>query len=296
MQGTESIGNASKLGLMEMLTLVKDTSMCTRRFTEDEVTRQFSAANAQGAIAASGSSERHHRPNTGTPKKPKLYDPIADAIAARLKRETPPQDQQLNLFEFVNFLVRCGFWRANPQWGSKYNRRDLTPVPESVQMLLDGFLPRAKRDTSHEFRKVLANDAATQAALGEYRERLHDWLRLALRKDSGKADALGAQPTKLTYGLWIGLMDGPDAEQQKAAAARAACPKMVGEWAVKQESEITGDERVAARVQETLTAKLSIPQVRWNFLRSQSIEELGDGEIDEHSEYASLDFSELQVG
>ena len=65
------------------------------------------------------------------------------------------------------------------------------------KIVLTGFMARAKRDTSHEFREEIANDSSTQMALSEYRERLHDWLRLALRKDSGKADASGSQPTTL---------------------------------------------------------------------------------------------------
>ena len=77
-------------------------------------------------------------------------------------------DQQLNLYEFVNCVVRIGFWRCNPQWGSKYNKKELTPVPESVTLLLEEMvLPRAKRDTSSEFKKLLAADGATQAVLGE---------------------------------------------------------------------------------------------------------------------------------
>ena len=59
---------------------------------------------------------------------------------------------------------------------------------------------------------------------------------------------------------------------------------MVGEWSVTQESEITGDERTLPRARIDIRAKLSIPQIRWNFLRSQSVEELGDGEIDDSSE------------
>jgi hypothetical protein len=141
---------------------------------------------------------------------------------------------------------------------------------------------------------LLQNDAHTQLVLSEYRERLHDWLRLALRKESGKADAQGSQPTRLSYGLWVSLMDGPDAEQLKPGMPRAACPKMVGEWDVKQESQITGDERTAARAQITIRAKLSIPRVRWAFLRSQTIEQLGEGEVDDASEYANLDFGEMQ--
>ena len=98
----------------------------------------------------------------------------------------------------------------------------------------------------------------------------------------------------MTYALWQTLMDGPDAEQLKPGMPRPACPRMVGEWDCKQESEITGDERVLPRSQITMTAKLSIPQVRWNFLRSQAVEQLTEGEVDDSSDYASLDFAELQ--
>ena len=267
-QGSESIASATKLGLMETLTLARDTALCTRHLNEDELSRHFAIANQQSFLANSGSSERHHRPAGGAQSAAlksgvhKWYDPIADAIRARTEREAPARDMQLNLFEFINFLVRVAFARCNPQWGSKYNKKDLTPVPESVAMVLDGFLPRAKRDTSAVFRETIANDGDTKAVLGEYRERLHDWLRLALRKDSGKADAQGSGATRLNYGLWVSLMDGPDAEQLKPGMPRAPCPKMVGEWDCKQESQITGDERTSPRNQITLFAKLSIPQVR----------------------------------
>ena len=296
-QGAMSISSATKLGLMEMLQLVKDTSMATRHFSEDEISRHFVAANSQAAIAASGSSERHKYQAGVAPKpdKPKYYDPIAEALRKRRENEVSSNDMQLNLFEFVCFIVKCGFWRCNPLWGSKFNKKDLTPVPDSVRIFLGGFLPRAKRDTSHEFRKVLQSDSTTQAVLSQYRERLHDWLRLALRSDSGNKEAGAQQGTvRMTYALWQTLMDGPDAEQLKPGMPRPACPRMVGEWDCKQESEITGDERVLPRSQITMTAKLSIPQVRWNFLRSQAVEQLTEGEVDDSSDYASLDFAELQ--
>ena len=119
--GAESIASATRVGLMEVLQLAKDTGLCTRYLNEDDVSRQFTIANHQSALDKSGSSERHHRPAGGaqsaSPRKagkPKWYDPIAEAIAARQKRDTPPQDLQLNLFEFINFLVRVAFWRCNP--------------------------------------------------------------------------------------------------------------------------------------------------------------------------------------
>jgi hypothetical protein len=59
---------------------------------------------------------------------------------------------------------------------------------------------------------------------------------------------------------------------------------MVGEWFLAQESQISSDERVAKRVQVTFKAKLSLAQARWNFLRSQAVEQLEAGEVDaEHS-------------
>jgi glycine betaine/proline transport system substrate-binding protein len=58
-QGTMTISSATKLGVMELLTLAKDTQLCNKQFNEDELTRQFSAANAQTALAESGSAERH---------------------------------------------------------------------------------------------------------------------------------------------------------------------------------------------------------------------------------------------
>ena len=79
----------------------------------------------------------------------------------------------------------------------------------------------------------------------------------------------------MTYGMWGALMDGPggagalDRSEGPIRAAKAPCPKMVGEWEIEQESEITGDERVKRASVLTFKAKLSMAQVRWNFLRSQ---------------------------
>ena len=121
-QGTESIGNATKLGLMEVLTLAKDTKLPTKLFTplpphsqvltlakdtklptklfsEDELTRHFVAANHQQMIATSGSAERHAAV-AGVQKKKKLpWDPIREAIERCLKSETPPSSSRLHADE-----------------------------------------------------------------------------------------------------------------------------------------------------------------------------------------------------
>ena len=150
-------------------------------------------------------------------------------------------------------------------------------------------------------------DVATQKVFRDYKEKLRTWINPILRRQR----KVGNLNPKMSYKLWRGLMDGPGgggatdgetAERNKAeegsAAARgkkADCPKMIGEWQVKQESEITGDERVGKFVQMTFHAKLSMAQVGWNFLRSQSIEQLSGGDVEgDTDDIATLDFNELQ--
>ena len=273
--GSESIGNATKVGLMEMLTIAKDTDLCTKEFKVDELTRHFTTANAQVAIATSGSADRNkmggaRAMGTGAGASP------AKPTTSRQAKKDATADMQLNLFEFINLLVRVAFWRANPQWGSKYNKKDLTPVPESTQILLEEcILPKAKRDTSGEFKKVLAGDQSTQAVLAEYREKLQNWLRPILRKER----TIQNPNPQMTYKMWVALMDGPDPDVRESGK-KPPCPKMVGEWMVRQESQITGDERTSRKNQITFKAALSIPQCRWNFLRSQTIEQVEAGDVD----------------
>ena len=54
----------------------------------------------------------------------------------------------------------------------------------------------------------------------------------------------------------------------------------MGEWLCEQESEITGDVRVSMKNKLRFKLALSIPQVRWNFLRSQSIDQLEADEVE----------------
>lgn len=312
-QGSASIGNATKIGLMEMLTFATDAGICTPDFKVDELTRHFWVSNMEAALAASGSADRHRMSPPGRPTSARRASPSRTMSPSRsmasprsgasgsphgLRRGSAAKataDQQLNLCEFINFLVRVAFWRANPQWGLKHNRRELTPVPESVEILLEEcVLPRAKRDTSAEFRKALAADAATLSVLADYEPKLLRWLRRILHKYYG-CDYW--PDLKIPYSEWINLMDGPGGEgvpwsASDEAKRRARSPKMVGEWFLSQESEITGDERTAAQNVLTFKAALSIPQVRWNFLRSQAIEQLQGFDAGK-SEVAYLDTKEV---
>ena len=104
----------------------------------------------------------------------------------------------------------------------------------------------------------------------------------------------------MTYKLWVSLMDGPSPAEMAAAARegkknpKPACPKQVGNWEIMQESQITGDERTGRKSVLRFKASLSIPQCRWNFLRSQTVEQVESDEVDESkSDIATLDFGEL---
>jgi len=57
--GTMSIGNATKLGMMEMLDFAKDTDLCTPTFKSADLERQFYIANNQEALQTTGSADRH---------------------------------------------------------------------------------------------------------------------------------------------------------------------------------------------------------------------------------------------
>ena len=180
--GSESIASATRIGVMEFLQFAKDTDICTKEYKVEDLTRQFYVANTQATMAKSSSADRNKMPKKGagkggvkkanaaaaagkkSPEGAKKANAKKKAGAAGgqgLKESTVEVDQQLTLYEFVNAVVRIGFWRANPQWGSKYNKRELTPVPESVTLMLEELvLPKAKRDTSYEFKKVRERGAA----------------------------------------------------------------------------------------------------------------------------------------
>ena len=247
--GSASIASATRIGVMEMLQFAKDTEICTKEYKVEDLTRQFYVANTQATMKSSSSADRKKMPKKGGDKKGGDKKGGKKAAGSPKKggkkdkggkEEKAEVDQQLNLYEFVSCLVRIAFWRCNPQWGSKFNKKELTPVPESVTLLLEEIiLPRAKRDTSAEFKKVLAADAPTQAVLEEYREKLQNWVRPILHRQR-RPDNPNPQ---MTYNMWVALMDGPDPETKSVTGPKPPCPKMVGEWFLCQESQITGDER-----------------------------------------------------
>ena len=99
----------------------------------------------------------------------------------------------------------------------------------------------------------------------------------------------------MTYNMWVALVDGPDPETKSMMGPKPPCPKLVGEWFLTQESQITGDERTAKKNVLEFKCELSIPKCRWNFLRSQTIDQMGADEASEgeNSDYSTLDFNEM---
>ena len=132
--------------------------------------------------------------------------------------------------------------------------------------------------------------------LTEYRPKIENWLRPILHTLRGWERPDWRKDLELGYDDWVDLMDGTkegsgDQVQWSASdrAKRAArCPKMVGEWHLKQESMISGDERTAPRMVASFTCKLSIAQCRFNFLHSQAL----DGDV-EAADGSILSFDEM---
>ena len=84
------------------------------------------------------------------------------------------KDQELNLQEFLNMLVRIAFWRANPTFGNfidkdgdgKKDKEEVVPVAFALSnMLNEIILPRAKRENSAAFRQKEMQDPKLLAVI-----------------------------------------------------------------------------------------------------------------------------------
>ena len=62
-QGAASIGNATKIGLQEMLALEKDVALCTREFQLGALTRLFFVANSQANLRKVASDKHANVPS-----------------------------------------------------------------------------------------------------------------------------------------------------------------------------------------------------------------------------------------
>ena len=176
-------------------------------------------------------------------------------------------------YEFVEVLVRIAFWRANPYHGIHKLATTLVPLPDCLQqMLTEVVLPNAKRDESSLFKEKLANDKAMQEALELYDAKLKIWYDVHTQ-----SMFLQGKGRKLLFQQWQDLLKrGAGELQANNEPAPGYTPKqLVGNWQIYQDSEITGDERC----RNIFKVSLSMPQAKFAFLNSQSLDQLTVGQV-----------------
>ena len=112
-----------------MLSFEKDVALCTRDFELGALTRLFFVANSEAAlrkVAAEKHGKMPPRPASARARSPSPAVASKRSASPRLSRHgsgaaATGVDQQLNLYEFINFLVRVGFARANPSHGNAHH-------------------------------------------------------------------------------------------------------------------------------------------------------------------------------
>ena len=78
-------------------------------------------------------------------------------------------DNALELFEFLELIVRVSFQRANPKYGSVGNREAKYPLPGVLEKCLkEQILPKAKRDKLREILEALKASEDISAIYKEY--------------------------------------------------------------------------------------------------------------------------------
>ena len=147
-----------------------------------------------------------------------------------------------------------------------------------------------------EFRDTLAADKGAQNVLSEYDGKLRTWF-----DQRTQSMFLRGEGRRITYEQWQVLIT-PRARWLTALKQvhHTRVPfdmqdllkksKLVGAWEVNQQSQITGDERCRNK----LKAALSLPQVRFAFLNSQSADQLSAGVAKEMDAMLTLDYDELK--
>ena len=235
------------------------------------LTHAFACQWQANAVNSAQAREAHHdtRRSAGTKR-----DAKADEVA-RVKGTNSGQeaikDQELVLYEFVGLLVRIAFQRANPTFGNYGNKRPVRHLPGCLEAMLENeVLPRARRDTSAEFRQTVMQEASVQAVFTEYEPILQAYFKRVTENDVeyfDRSDEMGMEQ-------WLRICDQLD---------------LVGRWDAYRESDITGD-----RNSRTLyTWSLSMLQVKFAFSDSQNKEaELGAAQASAGEGITTLSYPE----
>ena len=169
----DSAADAMEMSMDEFHDFVVDVGLETKKYKFDVMCNQFIKANATNTAQA-----YQERMQTAT------KDRISDADKSLKRKEgkkvkgtndgkEAKKDQELVLYEFLNMLVRISFWRENPTFGNFGDKSEFVPVPAAVHKTLNEvILPKAKRDTSAQFRDVTMQDSGVKEALKTYNDKL----------------------------------------------------------------------------------------------------------------------------
>ena len=149
-----------EMSLDEFHDFVVDVGLETKEYKFDVMCNQFIKANAINSAQVraqrqeekrDAQSQLHDAPDWakyGSDGQLKGVSKVTTSSGQEAKK-----DQELNLQEFLNMLVRISFWRANPSFGLHDNKSELVPVALAVSNVLNEIiLPNAKRENSAEFR------------------------------------------------------------------------------------------------------------------------------------------------
>ena len=149
----------------------------------------------------------------------------------------------LQLYEFLNVVVRISFWRLNPEFGelTMEHQDSILPVPQCLEnALTECILPNAHRDDSFEFRAKIMQMPEVQAALAEGRPRLQAWFA-TIPLDENQ---------RVGIAQWV---------------ATLTALNVLGTFTCTQGSDIVGDDRVGTEFK----SRLSVPQAKAAFVNAQ---------------------------
>jgi len=138
---------------------------------------------------------------------------------------------------------------------------------------------RHERDDSALFKERLAGDKSMLTALSRYEKRLKEWFDVHTQ-----SMFLRGEGRKLQYQQWQDLLKkgwGADARAQGYTPGNG-----VGNWEIFQDSEITGDERCRNKFK----ISLSLPQAKFAFINSQSLDQLSVGQSKDTDAMTTLEF------
>ena len=177
----------------------------------------------------------------------------------------PAADSELELPEFLGLLVRCAFWRLNPEYGevTMEHQQDLLPVPQCFKECIDLCKANARHDDAEQFRKEVMGLPGVTMSLYERKSRLQKWF-----DELATTDLVANGEPCMSMDSWIGALEKLQG---------------LGTYQVERTSDIVGDERAG----EILRCRLSLPRAKAAFVCAQR--EKGDGGAD-----VTLDFDELQ--